>query len=247
MIKIDKKILLIAGVIGVIIVSVFAYQTYFNMPEFENKTLVKGLQISLPVDSDFVEVSKNNFHDDKTNLDIKVLKSENDVVAANISNPDEIIKSGSNTIRIFENYTVVTDEKNEIGVKISNITINRNIAMKIAENVALSSSLKSKKIGEEKATEIGKKLSDYIYKSLSNGMFRTADSFSYTFTGVTLTKYSGKTVYNATFVGQVSAYGMTDPPKTENYYIDAYTGKILFDYSYALEDFNKFTVPKIIG
>ncbi|MCL2156550.1 MAG: hypothetical protein FWH54_00835 [Methanobrevibacter sp.] len=245
MIKIHKKILLFVGVIIVISVSIFAYQTYFSMPEFENTTLVEGLQISLPIDSIFVSNGANTFHDDKTGLTIKVLKSENDIIDANVSNPKETINNGSNTVKIFENYTVVTDENN-VGIKISNITDeNKNIAMEIAENVILSSSLKSKKIGEEKATEIGKKLSDYIYKSLSNGMFSNADAFSYTFTGITLTKYRGKTVYNATFVGIVSAYGMTDPPKTENYYIDAYTGKIIN--SKGVEDFNKQTVPKIMS
>jgi len=236
----NKKILVFVGIITVIGLAFFTYQIYFFMPEFENKTLVKGLQLSLPIDSNFVEVSKNTFHDDKTNLDIKVLKSENDVINANVSNPKETINSGSNSIKVFENYTVVTDKKNEIGIKISNITDgNRNIAMKIAESVVLSSSLKSKKIGEEKATEIFKSYETYLSESLPGDI-------SYTFTGITLTKFNGKNVYNATFTFKVSAYGYSVNDNDEYIYIDAYNGKILDGTDHG-EFFNRNTLPKIMN
>lgn len=222
----NKKILLIVGVIAVIGISFFAYQNYFNMPEFENKTLTNGLKISAPVGSNFIDIGNNTFHDDKTNLNIKLLKSENDIIDSKVTNPKETIKNGSNTIKVFENYLVVSDKNNEYGVKISNITdSNRKISREIAENTVLSSSLKAVKISEEKAREIAQKGMDEILQTSQNGFQRSSE-----LNDLSLIKFNGKTTYKASFSIQtdVSNLGFGSVKGSADLYIDAYNGKIFY-------------------
>ncbi|MGL6298343.1 MAG: PepSY domain-containing protein [Methanobacteriaceae archaeon] len=214
----NKKILLIVCIIIVIGLAVFSYQSFFSVPGFENKTLVKGLQISLPINSNFVDVGENTFHDDKTNLNIKILKSENDIIDANISNPENTIDSGSNSIKIFKDYEIVSN--GDIGIKISDIEDgNKNIAMKIAENIVLAPSIKLEKISEEKAKEFAKKYMDYLIEN------NPGDN-SYVFNDIILTEYNGKKAYKVTFTSNVNAYGSSFSGK-DIVYVDAYNGKII--------------------
>lgn len=222
--KKNKKILLFLGIILILVLSSFTYQTYFTTPSFENKTLVNGLQIALPVDSDFVDVGNNTFHDNKTNMNLKILKSENDVNSVNLMSPEKSFKNGSNTIRVFKNYTVVTDEKSEIGIIINNISEDRkDIAMKMAQNTLISPSLKSPKIGEDKAKTIAQN-----YENKLNDML-VIDATS-TFKTISLTKFRNKTVYKVTFMYfQDTSVLIPNSVNKEtiNSYVDAYSGKII--------------------
>jgi len=230
----NKKILLIVGFVVVMGLSAFAYQNYFSMPEFKNETITKGLQISVPIDSNFLSKGNSTFQDNETNMSIKILKSENSVVDANINNPKETINHGSNIIMVFENYTVVTNKNKEIGIKISDISnVRGNIVMKIAESVLLSLALKSKKISEEEAIKIATETKNDKYKINSLSSVTTYTNVEVI--SSELLKYKNKTVYKinisyreggAMGSGE-SIYILNGVIKKDTVYIDAYSGKIL--------------------